>query len=219
MGLYAAFIDLTKALTKDTVSQDALWNILMKLGCPLKILTIIQQLHDGQQGQVKLSSDLSDSFPVRNGVKQGCVLASMLFAIFFSIRSQAAKVDLTDGIYIRFRTDASVFYLRCLSAQTTDSPKSWVMCFECHGSCTESISGCLSVFINSVSVPLWELSCRTSKQIQKFWKKRPCPALRAGHVLRMNDERLPKALFYGELCQGMQALQGPAKETVDESLY
>lgn len=39
----------------------------------------------------------------------------------------------------------------------------------------------------------------------------------AGHGLRMDDERLPKALFYGDLCQGTQTLQGPAKETVDES--
>jgi hypothetical protein len=45
MGLYAAFIDLTKAF--DTVSRDGLWKILAKLGCPPKFLAILQQLHDG----------------------------------------------------------------------------------------------------------------------------------------------------------------------------
>ena len=46
MGLYAAFVDLTKAL--DTVSHDGLWKILARLGCPLKLLHILRQLHEGQ---------------------------------------------------------------------------------------------------------------------------------------------------------------------------
>ena len=45
MGLYAAFIDLTKAF--DTVSREGLWKVLMKLGCPPKFLEILQQLHEG----------------------------------------------------------------------------------------------------------------------------------------------------------------------------
>ncbi|XP_066285793.1 uncharacterized protein [Branchiostoma lanceolatum] len=36
MGLYAAFIDLTK--TFDTVSRDGMWRILARLGCPPKLL-------------------------------------------------------------------------------------------------------------------------------------------------------------------------------------
>ncbi|WP_419613883.1 reverse transcriptase domain-containing protein [Thiolapillus sp.] len=72
MGLYAAFVDLTKAF--DTVSRDGLWKILARLGCPPKFLTILRQLREGQQGQVKHNRSLSGSFPISNGVKQGCVL-------------------------------------------------------------------------------------------------------------------------------------------------
>ena len=39
MGLYAAFVDLTKAV--DTISRDGLWKILARLGCPTKSLTIL----------------------------------------------------------------------------------------------------------------------------------------------------------------------------------
>ena len=46
MGLYAAFVDLTKPF--DTVSRDGLWKILARLGCPPKFLTILRQLHEGQ---------------------------------------------------------------------------------------------------------------------------------------------------------------------------
>ncbi|CAH1266354.1 Hypp3340 [Branchiostoma lanceolatum] len=116
MGLYAAFIDLTKAF--DTVSRDGLWKILSRLGCPPKLLAILQQLHEGQKGQVKHSGDLSEPFPIDNGVKQGCVLAPTLFAIFFSMMLREAKEDLTEGIYIRFRTDGSIFNLRRLLART-----------------------------------------------------------------------------------------------------
>ena len=58
------------------------------------------------------------AFPSPNGVKQGCVLAHRLFSIFFSIMLHEAKEDLPDGIYIRFRTDGSLFNLRRLLART-----------------------------------------------------------------------------------------------------
>ena len=116
MALYAAFIDLTKAF--DTVSREGLWRILGKLGCPPRFLSILQQLHIGQKGQVKHNGEFSDSFPIENGVKQGCVLAPTLFAVFFSMMLQEAKEDLHEGVYIRFRTDGSVFNLRRLLSRT-----------------------------------------------------------------------------------------------------
>ena len=45
MGLYAAFVDLTKAF--DTVSHDGLWKSLTRLGCPPKFVTNLRQLHEG----------------------------------------------------------------------------------------------------------------------------------------------------------------------------
>ena len=100
MGIYAAFVDLTK--TFGTVSHDGLWKILARLGYPPKFLTILRQLHDGQQGQAKHNGSLSGSFLISSGVKQECVLAPTLFSIFFSIIFREAKEDLPDDIYIRF---------------------------------------------------------------------------------------------------------------------
>ena len=67
MGLYAAFVDRTKAF--DTDSRDGLWKILARLGCPPKFFTILRQLHEGQQGQVKHNGSLSGSFSISNGIK------------------------------------------------------------------------------------------------------------------------------------------------------
>ena len=69
-------------------------------------------------GRVKHNGALSDSFPIANGVKQGCVLAPTLFSILFSLMLREAKEDLVDGIFIRFRTDGSIFNLRRLLAHT-----------------------------------------------------------------------------------------------------
>ena len=100
IGLYAAFVDLTKAF--DTVSHDGRWKVLSHLGCPPKFLTILCQLNEGQQGQVKHSGSLSGRFLISNGVKQGCILATSLFSIFFSIMLHEAKEDLPDSICIHF---------------------------------------------------------------------------------------------------------------------
>ena len=98
VGLYAAFIDLTKDF--DTVSRNGPWNILSRLGCPPKLLAILQQLYEGHMGQVIHSEDLSDLFPIDDVFKQGCVLAPTLFAIFFSMVLREGRKDLTEGIYI-----------------------------------------------------------------------------------------------------------------------
>ena len=84
----------------------------------MKFLTIIRQRHEGQRGQVKHNGSLSDSFPISNGVNQGCVLAGSLFSIFFSMMLRQAKEDILDGIYIRFRSDGSLFNLRRLLSHT-----------------------------------------------------------------------------------------------------
>ena len=116
MGLFVAFIHLTKDF--DTVSREGPWKILARLGCHPKFLTILRQLHEGQMSQVKHNGALSDSLPIANGVKQGCVLAPTLFSILFSLMLREAKEGLMDHIFIRFRTDGSIFNLRRLLAHT-----------------------------------------------------------------------------------------------------
>ncbi|PFX23190.1 hypothetical protein AWC38_SpisGene12258 [Stylophora pistillata] len=81
---------------------------------------MVIQLHENQRGQARLNGDLSEPFPMSNGVKQGCVLGPTLLSIFFSMMLKQATMDLdvNEGVYIRYRLDGSLFSLRRLRAHT-----------------------------------------------------------------------------------------------------
>ena len=69
-------------------------------------------------GQVLHGGDTSTSFAITNGVKQGCVLASVLFNLFFACMLSQAVKDSEEGVYIRYHLDCSLFDLRRLNAKT-----------------------------------------------------------------------------------------------------
>ena len=50
---------------------------------------MVIQLHEDQHGQVTLNGDLSEPFPITNGVKQGCVLAPNSFHHLLQYDAQA----------------------------------------------------------------------------------------------------------------------------------
>ena len=96
--LYMVFVDFSKAF--DTVGRTGLWQLLRKYGCPEKFTTMIEALHTGMMANVSVGGEVSESFSVTNGVKQGCVLAPTLFSIFLSAMLDDAFRDMGDGVYI-----------------------------------------------------------------------------------------------------------------------
>ena len=95
------FIDLTKAF--DSVNREALWFVLSRFGCPAKFVNIIRQLHDGMTGRVLHDGSASSPFPIRTGVKQGCVLAPTLFSIFLAAFLSSATHSMEDGVTLKYR--------------------------------------------------------------------------------------------------------------------
>ena len=116
MPLFLSFIDLTKAF--DLVSRDGLFKVLPKIGCPPKLLNMIISFHKDMKGTVLFNGNLSEPFPIRNGVKQGCVLAPTLFGIFFSLVLKHAFRDSLEGVYLRSRSDGKLFNLARLRANS-----------------------------------------------------------------------------------------------------
>ena len=97
--------------------------ILSKLGCPTKFVNLIRQLHDDVTGQVLSGCEAAEPFNISNGVKQGCVLAHVLFNLFFTCVLNHAIGDLEQGVYLRYRLDDSLFDLRRLIAKTKIAKK------------------------------------------------------------------------------------------------
>ena len=70
VDLHLTFVDLTIAF--DTVSRDGLGKIMVNFGCPSRFVAMVRQVHEGMQARVQNDGECSASFPVTNGVKQGC---------------------------------------------------------------------------------------------------------------------------------------------------
>ena len=113
--LYIVFIDLTKAF--DYVSRSGLSLVLRRLGCPSTLHAIIMEFHDNMRATVQFSGSRSRDFQINCGVKQGCVLAPSLFAIYFSALLLRAFPN-PSGVLLHTRSSGKLFNLARLRAKT-----------------------------------------------------------------------------------------------------
>ena len=70
-------LDLSKAF--DRVHWPALWRALSQQGLSNHLIWILQNLYRNQERQHFADDVCSRSFPIRGGVRQGCVLSPRLF--------------------------------------------------------------------------------------------------------------------------------------------
>ncbi|CAE1227265.1 unnamed protein product [Acanthosepion pharaonis] len=86
-------------------------------------------------GQVLSSGNVTDTFEASNGVKQGCVLATILFNVFFACMLSQGLQDLEQGVYIHDCLDGYFFDVCHLTA-TTKSPQDLLQEVLFAGDCT-----------------------------------------------------------------------------------
>ena len=77
--MYINFIDLKKAF--DSVHRESIWKILRAYGIPHKTVTIIRTFYEHFEYSVIVENTLTESFPVKSGVRQGCILSPTLFLV------------------------------------------------------------------------------------------------------------------------------------------
>ena len=116
--LCIAFIDLSKAF--DTVNREFLWEIMRRAGCPDKFTNIVKAFHDQMHATVVIGGEETESFDVGVGVKQGCVMAPVIFNIYLAAATRLFRESfpVEQGIGITFRLDGSIFNLSRLKART-----------------------------------------------------------------------------------------------------
>ena len=100
-----AFVVLTK--TFDTVNREHLRKILLKFGCTRSFIATLLQFHPGMRAHVVMAGSQSSSYPFEVEMKQGCVLAPIIFNMFIVAITLASHRDLqsSDCVGIEYRLD------------------------------------------------------------------------------------------------------------------
>ncbi|XP_076053703.1 uncharacterized protein LOC143032700 [Oratosquilla oratoria] len=99
--LHLDFIDLTKAF--DIVNRELLWSALHKFGTPYKFLNFLKSFHEGMNACVLAGMQKSEHFTVEMGVKQGCVLAPVVFNLFLTAVTTLSHNNLNDNNRVRIQ--------------------------------------------------------------------------------------------------------------------
>ena len=78
----------------DTIPRDKLLGKLLNYNINGNFFNTIKNIYINDQACLKINNKVSDSFPVNQGVKQGCILSPLLFNIFMSDLPKILDVDL-----------------------------------------------------------------------------------------------------------------------------
>ena len=118
--LWIVSLDLSKAF--DRINWDALWQWLLEHGVSAHLVWILQLLYSEQTGEVKGTWGNSTIFPIKAGVRQGCVLSPRLFCSVLQWAMQDWRswaegngwgIDFHDGypplLDLRFADDILIF--------------------------------------------------------------------------------------------------------------
>jgi hypothetical protein len=75
----ALLLDFEKAY--DRLNRSFLWLVMEKMGFGERFIEAIKVLHKGAVARVEVNNEVSEVFPVEGGVRQGCPIAPLLFAL------------------------------------------------------------------------------------------------------------------------------------------
>jgi hypothetical protein len=83
------FIDHKKAY--DSVRMEVLHGIVIGFGTPMELVGLIQMCLNGTYSAVCIGKNLSDKFPIQDGLKQGDALSPLLFNFFWNMPLGVSK--------------------------------------------------------------------------------------------------------------------------------
>ena len=109
--LFISFVDLKKAY--DSVPREAMWKVLGKLGVPDPTIYLIRSFHQDMSVKVRLGGVMTDSIEVRNGLRQGCCMAPVLFNLFMCAMmerwAERAHGNVEVGVRLHYKYDEKLF--------------------------------------------------------------------------------------------------------------
>ena len=82
LSTFVAFIDFKKAY--DSIDRFLLFNKLENLGISTKFMFALKAIYTNVESCVRINGHVTEWFSVNTGLKQGCVLSTVLFNIFIN---------------------------------------------------------------------------------------------------------------------------------------
>ena len=75
-NIYFCFIDYAKAF--DCVDHNKLWKILKEMAIPDHLTCLLRNLYAGQEAIARTGCGTTDWFQIGKGIRQGCIIVTLL---------------------------------------------------------------------------------------------------------------------------------------------
>jgi hypothetical protein len=75
-NIYKLFVDLTEAY--DKVNRDILWKVMQRIGVPVELLNLIQDLLVDSKAAIRIKGEIVRNFSLDMGLKQGSIFSPLL---------------------------------------------------------------------------------------------------------------------------------------------
>ena len=93
--------------------------VTLEISIPSKFLKVCESLHENNYASVLIECEPSEPFLTQTGVRQGCVLAPILFNIFVTALAIMIDTKLEErGVTIKYRFDSGIFNIKRFRAKT-----------------------------------------------------------------------------------------------------
>jgi hypothetical protein len=80
--VHQPFVDIKKHY--DSVRREVLYSIIIEFGIPIKLVKLIKMCLNETYSGGRVGKNLSDMFPIRNGLKQGDALTPLPLTLRWS---------------------------------------------------------------------------------------------------------------------------------------
>jgi hypothetical protein len=91
MGLYTEQLYIICKFKN--ISREDLYNILIEFGIPKKLVRLIKMCLNERYNRVRVGKDLSEMFPIRNGLKKEDALSPLLFNLALQYAIKRVQVN------------------------------------------------------------------------------------------------------------------------------
>ena len=97
---YVCFVDFVRAF--DSINRDLLWYKLERYGIKGRFLNILTAAYQTSKATIRLSGKYTETFATKYGIRQGDVLAPIMFTLFVNDLAEEVKgngygVDISNG--------------------------------------------------------------------------------------------------------------------------